>query len=181
MKRFCILLLVIASCTQSAEKGKTSADDFLWLGNKALESAFELTSPSMLETAYAYYDSLIRLYPNSPEAIVADSMLLRKDIETQKLIALVVKNRVDEEKTLQFIRKHYAEYLQIQFLDKGYDIKVIVKGERFDEVYLTYPLFNEAWSRKFETEGFFIEWGKLGFKKVLLSNDHEFTKWVSLR
>lgn len=71
-------------------------------------------------------------------------------------------------------RRVYETDLRNAFLDEGYDIKVEVSGDDNDILTLTFPLFNDVWDRKFETQGTYKSLQDMGFKRVFLSDGYDY-------
>lgn len=71
-------------------------------------------------------------------------------------------------------RKDYETTLKNSFLDNNLNIKVKVSGKDNTIITLTYPLFNEIWFRKFETQGHFDKLASKGFKKIILTDNYNY-------
>jgi len=67
---------------------------------------------------------------------------------------------------LRTARDGYAAALRNQFLDSGLDIKVRVTGRDHDHMALTYALFGDVWTRRFQTHHTLDEAWVMGFKRV---------------
>ncbi|MBW4362495.1 hypothetical protein [Flavobacterium taihuense] len=75
-------------------------------------------------------------------------------------------------------RKNYETTLRNNFLDNNLNIKVKVSGKKNTIITLSYSLFNEVWFRKFETEGHFDKLYQKGFKKIILTDNYDYTQWM---
>lgn len=72
-------------------------------------------------------------------------------------------------------RKNYGLKLRDNFLDKGLDIKVSVSGDKNENIKMTFPLFNDVWAHRMQKDGLLGEMKALGFKKVTLTDNYDYT------
>ncbi|MBF9252489.1 hypothetical protein I2I11_04215 [Pontibacter sp. 172403-2] len=70
-------------------------------------------------------------------------------------------------------RLWHQHELRNAFLDDGMDVKVDVEGDSSDILILSYLLFDDVWDRKFQTNGSYKAWQKMGYKKVILQDEGE--------
>lgn len=63
-------------------------------------------------------------------------------------------------------RRAYAEALRERFLDAGLDIKVKASGVQAERLELTFVLFNDVWTHRFQKDGLVAQWQAMGFKRV---------------
>ena len=78
----------------------------------------------------------------------------------------------EENKPNSGTRLWHQQQLRNDFLDDGMDVKVDIEGDSNDVLILTYTLFDDVWDRKFQTNGSYKAWQKMGFKKIILQDDH---------
>jgi hypothetical protein len=89
-----------------------------------------------------------------------------------------VKSKIEEKKLISE-RKEYETTLRNSFLDNNLNIRVKVSGSSNTKITLSYPLFNEVWFRKFQTEGHFDKLARKGFKKITLTDNYDYTQWMT--
>jgi hypothetical protein len=112
--------------------------------------------------------------------LVNNLYLRRNERESIKKEWAKQKKQLSKEKAESEIALRIAsqKIIRNQFLDNGLDIKVSIKGKNKDHLYLQYPLFGDVWFRKFETEGIFNQYHKLGFKRVTLTDGYDYSKYA---
>lgn len=71
-------------------------------------------------------------------------------------------------------RRAYAKVLRELFLDQGLDIEVRVTGSRAERLKLTYVLFNDVWSHRFNKDGLIDQWLGMGFEKIDLDDGYDY-------
>jgi hypothetical protein len=110
--------------------------------------------------------------------ITAKNSIFEKQIQKSidSLDIVMNKNILENESTE---RKDYETTLRNNFLDNNLNIRVKVSGKNNTKITLTYPLFDEVWFRKFQTEGHFDKLAKKGFKKIILSDNYDYNQWIS--
>lgn len=169
-----ILNLILAfSCSQNTKAPDPKSE--LQVEEEMIRQAiYEIKSKEILEMQFPRLDSISIKYPNSVEAKRARYLLSKKD----SLYALVEKVKEEEHKSSSSIRKAYQEELRNTFLDNGFDIKVKISNVDYDEMTLEYALFNDVWFRKFETNGNFNKWFKMGFVKITLTDNNGYSKYT---
>lgn len=173
---FFLLLSSLVACKQKETKPDPKSD--LSATEEIIrQNINDIQSKEMLDISLSSLDSIIKKYPNTVEAKKAAYLKSKKD-SLYNLIDLAKKDK-QEKLTKLYLpeRKGYQESLRNYFLDQGFDIKVTVSGKNYDELMLEFPLFNDVWFRKFETNGNFEEWFKIGFTKITLSNNYDYCKY----
>jgi hypothetical protein len=181
------ILFYVFSCKNNKPKEKVfTAVDYLEMGKSSIKEGVERDLVFEIESGFEFIDSVILKYPNSTEAIEAKQILnnkkyyyFKKDSLKNTRIKSFNKSKADEEINSTDQRKLYGSTLNNFFLDRGWDIKVKVSGKNNTDLNLNYPLFSDLWFRKFETNGYFTEWSKIGFKKITMSNGNDFNKYIS--
>ena len=88
-----------------------------------------------------------------------------------------VKSKIEEKKLISE-RKEYETTLRNSFLDNNLNIRVKVSGSNNTKITLTYPLFNEVWHRKFETEGHFEKLHQKGFKIIWMKDGYDYAQGI---
>ena len=136
------------------------------------QSVYDIDSKEFLQLSLKNLDSIILKFPNTKEAKRAKYLLSKKDSLNSLFDKVQLEKQIANDEMLLPERKTYQENLRNLFLDKGFDIKVTVSGDKYDEMVLEFVLFNDVWFRKFETNGDFDNWHKLGFKKITLSDNN---------
>lgn len=124
--------------------------------------------------------------PNVSKTSLEDLLITAKNSTFEKQIqksidsldAVMNKNILENE---AIERKEYETTLRNNFLDNNLNIRVKVSGKNNTKITLTYPLFNEVWFRKFETEGHFDKLAGKGFKKITLTDNYDYNQWITYK
>lgn len=173
MKKSIFLLFVIAVWGCNSPKEKPNAKYELEAVEEIIrQSVYDIDSKEFLQLSIKNLDSIILKFPNTKEAKRAKYLLSKKDSLNSLFDRVQLEKQITNDKLLLPERKAYQKDLRNIFLDQGFDIKVTVSGENYDEMELEFVLFNDVWFRKFETNGNFDNWHKLGFKKITLSDNN---------
>jgi hypothetical protein len=105
--------------------------------------------------------------------ITAKNSIFEKQIQKSiDSLDLVMNKNILENEAVE--RKEYETTLRNSFLDNNLNIRVKVSGKNNTKITLTYPLFNEIWFRKFETEGHFDKLAKKGFKIIEMKDGYNY-------
>ena len=91
------------------------------------------------------------------------------------------KRKKEVVRTAALKRKQYQNQLRNSFLDNGFDINVHVTGADNKRLILIYPLFNDVWFRKMETNGSFDNWHEMGFNRVDIKDGYKYHKYMYWR
>jgi len=78
-------------------------------------------------------------------------------------------------------RSQFGSIARNKFLDDGLDIKVRVHGPDNTTMTLTYPLFDAVWAHKMKQGDLVQQVGQEGFKKVLLTDGHDWAYEMTFR
>jgi hypothetical protein len=121
--------------------------------------------------------------PNVSKGSLQDLLIAAKNsiFETQiqksidSLDSVMNKNILENQIT---DRKNYETILRNNFLDNNLNIRVKVSGKNNTKITLTYPLFNEVWHRKFETEGHFDKLNQKGFKIIIMEDGYDYAQGI---
>lgn len=70
-------------------------------------------------------------------------------------------------------RRALASRLREGFLDQGLDIKVRVSGKHAERITMTYVLFSDVWSHRFQQEGVLDSLHTAGFERVDMTDDYD--------
>jgi len=70
-------------------------------------------------------------------------------------------------------RRAFAARLREGFLDQGLDIKVRVSGKHAERLTMTYALFSDVWSHRFQGEGVLDSLQTAGFERVDMTDDYD--------
>jgi hypothetical protein len=70
-------------------------------------------------------------------------------------------------------RRVMGELLRERYLDAGANIKVVVSGKRADRIKLTWVLFNDVWSHRFQKDGVVNNLCGAGFTRVEMSDGYD--------
>jgi hypothetical protein len=117
---------------------------------------------------------------DGPEFVRFDDQLTRREATARKNAeaeqkvkqAKDAKERAALEATL---REAYGAGLRKRFLDRNLDIKVVVTGSKKDRITLKFVLFNDVWSHRMQEDGLLQEMKDLGFRKVTMTDDYDYT------
>lgn len=93
---------------------------------------------------------------------------VRKKKEEKKAKQLKIKQ-------MKETRIKYGKLLRNKYLDQGLDIKVNVSGTNKDRITLSFSLFNDVWSHNFSKGTFFDEIKLLGFKRLVMTDNYDYT------
>lgn len=177
MKKNIFLLCVIAVCGCNSPKEKPNPKYELEAFEEMIrQSIYDMDSKEVLQLSLQNLDSIILKFPNTKEAKRAKYLLSKKDSINSLFDKVKLEKQIANDEMLLPERQTYQENLRNLFLDKGLDVKVTVSGDKYDEMVLEFVLFNDVWFRKFETNGDFDNWNKLGFKKITLSDNNSYRK-----
>lgn len=172
-----LAFLFLLSCSSKKEVNYSDTPEGRYKVAQALiDDAFQANSKSLADFALTKLDSIIILFPNSKEAHLADSVIKNKDVIYSGIENTINQIKILKDITLKENRKDYQGILRNTFLDKGLDIQVKISGNDNSVLNLEFPLFNDVWFRKFESEGFFRKWTELGFTEIVLTNNYNYTK-----
>lgn len=180
MKKNILLFCVIAVWGCNTPKEKPNPKYELELVEEMINMAIhdDINSKDLLEIRIKNLDSIIIKFPNTKEAKRAKYLLSKKDSINSLFDKVKLEKQIANDEMLLPERQTYQENLRNLFLDKGLDVKVTVSGDKYDEMVLEFVLFNDVWFRKFETNGDFDNWNKLGFKKITLSDNNSYRKYM---
>lgn len=176
MKKNIFLLCVIAVWGCNSPKEKPDPEIELQVVEEMINMVIhgDINSKEILELEFKSLDSIVLKFPNTKEAKRAKYLLSKKDSLNSLFDKVELEKQIANDEMLLPERKAYQENLRNLFLDQGLDIKVTVSGDKYDEMVLEFVLFNDVWFRKFETNGNFDNWYKLGFKKITLSDNNSY-------
>lgn len=177
MKKNILLFCVIAVWGCNSPKEKPNPKYELEAVEEMIKKCvYDIDSKEVLALSLTRLDSIILQFPNTKEANRAKYLLSKKDSINTLFDKVQLKKQIANDEILLPERKAYQETLRNLFLDKGLDIKVTVSGDKYDKMLLEFVLFSDVWFRKFETNGDFDNWSKLGFKEITLSDKNTYRK-----
>ena len=107
-------------------------------------------------------------YPGLKEKV--DEVQAAKEKQEEEMRELEA--RALAESRLQ-ARKNLEVNLREVYLDKGFDIKVDVSGRDANRLKLTYPLFNDVFSHRFQKEGTIDTWCAMGFRRIDMTDGYD--------
>jgi hypothetical protein len=99
------------------------------------------------------------------EAEKAEQAATRKEQEQQAAVEREVKKAQ---------RLAAESILREKYLDQGLDIKVDVSGKNADRITLTYVLFNDVWTHRFQKDGGLDALRDMGFRRVDLKDGYDY-------
>ena len=118
---------------------------------------------------------LYMVYPNKNKSVLEQDSTVLPVADTMAVASdNVEKTPVLTESEKSYNRKKLETNLRNAYLDDGLDIQVKVSGKNNTIITLTYPLFNDVWTRRFEKEGVINSFKDGGFKKVFITDDYDY-------
>lgn len=131
------------------------------------------------------WDAEIHLKDIPPEAKeYQQAQSLLKEIKKREAKVLAARQaeqekvKKEETKALQVQRTHYADLLERNFLDKGFDFTVTVSGQDNALLKIKWVLMSRPLVYKMTKDGELLDiWKKMGFKKVIFSDGYR-TSWT---
>jgi hypothetical protein len=105
----------------------------------------------------------------------------RQQEETARAAAQQKKQAIADATALLNARRAYAPLLREKFLDQGLDIKVYVSGKNSDQLFLSYVLFNDVWTHKFEKGDLVKQIRNLGFTRIDFNNQYDYHVYYNLK
>lgn len=74
-------------------------------------------------------------------------------------------------------RKIFGDALRARYLDAGMDIKVRVSGKDNERITLTFVLFNDVWTHRFQQGAILTDARDLGFRRFTLTDGYDYTRY----
>jgi len=105
--------------------------------------------------------------------------LSKKMAEAEKAEQAVVRKQEEQQAAAEWEVKKAQRLaaeslLREKYLDQGLDIKVDVSGKNADRITLTYVLFNDVWTHRFQKDGGLDALRDMGFKRVDLKDGYDY-------
>lgn len=197
MKKTLLFLafIILIACNQQPRHLITATEQ-LHIATKNLKIARNesdtVRSNFYLEEYFSDLERLIKIFPDSTQAKIADSIIKNKQFYYNEIAeirkqAIIDKKAKEEQKikekeqydkdmilNAKLNRRDYEYKLRNLFLDQGLDIKVKITGKNYQNLTLTFALFNDVWLRKFKTNGNIDLWYDMGFRRIFLTDGYDY-------
>jgi hypothetical protein len=140
--------------------------------DEAFEKGVELLKSGDHQGALQQFHDVQAVSPDYPgltkriaEAEKAEQAATRKQQEQQAAVEREVKKAQ---------RLAAESILRERYLDQGLDIEVNVSGKNADRITLTYVLFNDVWTHRFQKDGGLEALRDMGFRRVDLKDGYDY-------
>lgn len=111
----------------------------------------------------------------SPDYPGLEKKLAEAERGEQKALQKQQEQQAATEREIKKVQRLAAEsLLRDRYLDAGMDIKVDVSGKNADRITLTYVLFNDVWTHRFQKDGGLDTLRDMGFKRVDLKSGYDY-------